>query len=100
MLIAAFAAPSVRAMAYAPLRDWLIPPPKPIVISMLYSTEKALWMQEAVERFAKTRTRIDGRSIEITLQKSGSREMYLAVLDGKAQPDLISPASMLQIALL
>ncbi|MBN2005713.1 MAG: substrate-binding domain-containing protein, partial [Anaerolineae bacterium] len=28
------------------------------------------------------------------------REMYLAVLDGKAQPDLISPASMLQIALL
>jgi hypothetical protein len=100
VLIAAFVAPTVRAVAYAPLRNWLVPPPKPVVISVLYSTEKALWMQEAVERFARTRTRIGGRPIEITLQKSGSREMYLAVLDGKAQPDLISPASTLQIALL
>ncbi|MBN2393512.1 MAG: substrate-binding domain-containing protein [Anaerolineae bacterium] len=100
VLIASFVSPSVRAMAYAPLRDLLIPPPKPIVISVLYSTEKALWMEEAVESFAKTKTRIGGRPIEIELETSGSREMYLAVLDGKAQPDLISPASMLQIALL
>ena len=99
VLIASFVSPSVRAMAYAPLRDLLVPPPKPIVISVLYSTEKALWIEEAVERFAKTKTRIGGRPIEIELEASGSREMYLAILDGK-QPDLISPASMLQIALL
>ncbi|MFN2285850.1 MAG: extracellular solute-binding protein [Anaerolineae bacterium] len=99
VLIASFVSPSVRAMAYAPLRDLLVPPPKPIVVSVLYSTEKALWIEEAVERFAKTKTRIGGRPIEIELEASGSREMYLAILDGK-QPDLISPASMLQIALL
>jgi ABC-type Fe3+ transport system substrate-binding protein len=34
------------------------------------------------------------------MQKMGSREMYLAVLDGTEEPDLISPASSLQIHLL
>jgi len=100
VLVAAFVSPEVRAVAYAPLRDWIVPPPESIVISVLYSTEKELWMQEAVAQFARTKTRIAGRPIEVTLEKSGSREMYLAVLDGQAQPDLISPASMLQIALL
>ena len=67
VLIASFVSPPVRAVAYAPLRDLLIPPPKPIVISVLYSTEKALWMEAAVENFAKTKTRIAGRPIEIEL---------------------------------
>jgi hypothetical protein len=34
------------------------------------------------------------------MKKMGSREMYLAVLDGDERPDLISPASTLQISLL
>jgi hypothetical protein len=100
VLVAALAVPQVRALAYAPLRDLLVPPPEPIVVSVLYSTEKAEWMATAVERFQDTNPRLEGHPIELELKKMGSREMYLAVLDGAEQPDLISPASSLQISLL
>jgi ABC-type sulfate transport system substrate-binding protein len=100
VLVAALVLPPVRAVAYAPLRDLILPPPKPVVVSVLYSTEKAAWITEAVERFEASRATVDGRPIQLELSKSGSREMYLAVLDGDAEPDLISPASMLQISLL
>ncbi|MFP4346579.1 MAG: substrate-binding domain-containing protein, partial [Anaerolineales bacterium] len=100
LLVAALVAPEVRSVAYAPLRELLIPPPEPIVVSLLYSTEKADWLAEVITRFEATRPTFDGRPIELELKKMGSREMYLAVLDGEEQPDLISPASMLQISLL
>jgi hypothetical protein len=100
LLIGSLISPSVRAFSYAPLRDLLIPPPKPIELAVLYSTEKAGWIEEAVARFERSGARVNGRPIDIELSASGSREMYLAVLDGKAQPDVISPASMLQISLL
>jgi ABC-type Fe3+ transport system substrate-binding protein len=100
ILVAALAVPQVRALAYAPLRDLIVPPPEPIVVSVLYSTEKAEWLATAVERFQDTNPRLEGHPIELELKKMGSREMYLAVLDGDEQPDLISPASSLQISLL
>jgi hypothetical protein len=100
MLIAAVISPPVRAIAYAPLRDLILPAPKPIVVSVLYSTEKAAWIQEAAERFERTRPRIQGYPIELEMRKMGSREMVLAVLDGEARPALISPASSLQISIL
>jgi ABC-type Fe3+ transport system substrate-binding protein len=100
VLVAAFLSPAFRGLAYAPLRDLVVPPPKPIVVDVLYSTEKAAWIEEAADRFQKSGIRVDGRPLQLELSKSGSREMYLAVLDGNAKPDLISPASMLQIALL
>jgi hypothetical protein len=92
--------PQVRALAYAPFRDLIVPPAEPIVVSLLYSTEKAEWLATAVERFLDTNPRLEGHPIELELKKMGSREMYLAVLDGDEQPDLISPASSLQISLL
>jgi ABC-type Fe3+ transport system substrate-binding protein len=100
VLVAAFLSPAFRGMAYAPLRDLILPPPKPIVVDVLYSTEKAAWIGETVDRFYGAGIRVEGRPIRLELSKSGSREMYLAVLDGDAKPDLISPASMLQISLL
>ena len=100
ILVAALAVPQVRALTYAPLRDLIAPPPEPIVVSLLYSTEKAEWIAEAVKRFQDTNPRLEGHPIELELKKMGSREMYLAVLDGSEQPDLISPASTLQIRLL
>jgi hypothetical protein len=100
VFVAALVSPPVRAVAYAPLRDLILPPPEPIVVSVLYSTEKAAWLDEAVASFEATDPSIDGRPIQLELKKMGSREMYLAVLDGTEQPDLISPASMLQISLL
>jgi len=98
--IGALVSPSFRAIAYAPLRDWLLPPPDPIVVSVLYSTEKAEWLAEVAEQFEATHPRIDGHPVELALKKMGSREMYLAVLDGTEQPDILSPASKLQIAIL
>jgi ABC-type Fe3+ transport system substrate-binding protein len=100
VLVAALVSPQVRAVAYAPLRDLILPLPEPIVVSVLYSTEKAEWIEEAVHRFEMSGASVRGHPIQIELSKSGSREMYLAVLDGKATPDMISPASMLQISLL
>jgi ABC-type Fe3+ transport system substrate-binding protein len=99
VLVAALISPPVRAIAYAPLRDALFRP-EPIPVSVLYSTEKAAWITEAVERFERSNARVDGRPIELSLEQMGSREMYLSVLDGEEQPDLISPASSLQISLL
>jgi Ca-activated chloride channel family protein len=100
VFVAAALSPAVRDIAYAPLRDLLLPEPEPVVVSVLYSTEKAEWLAEAAERFEATRPKVDGHPIELEMKKMGSREIYLAVLDGDEQPDLISPASMLQISLL
>jgi Ca-activated chloride channel family protein len=100
VFVAALVSPAVRAIAYAPLRDLILPPPRPVVVDVLYSTEKAAWITEAVERFEALNVRVDGRPIDLLLSKSGSREMYLAILNGDAQPDMISPASMLQVSLL
>ncbi|MBN1180595.1 MAG: substrate-binding domain-containing protein, partial [Anaerolineae bacterium] len=98
--VAALIFPGFRAVAYAPLRELLLPPPRPVVVHILYSTEKAEWLEAVVPLFQATDPRVDGRPIELVMEKMGSREMYLAVLDGTAQPDLISPASSLQIAIL
>jgi ABC-type Fe3+ transport system substrate-binding protein len=100
VLIAAFISPTVRAIAYAPLRDLIIPPPRPIVVDLLYSTEKAEWLDEVMVRFEGTRPTLNGRPIELTVEKMGSREMYLSILNEEKKPDLMSPASMLQISLL
>jgi hypothetical protein len=100
VFVAAVVSPPVRAVAYAPLRDLVLPAPDPIVVSLLYSTEKAAWLEEAVTRFAATRPRIAGHPIEIEMKKMGSREIVLAVLDGSEQPDMVSPASSLQLSLL
>lgn len=100
VLIAAFVSPAVRAIAYAPLRDLILPPPKPIVVDVLYSTEKAEWLDEVMVDFEATRPTLNGRPIELTVEKMGSREMYLSILNEEKTPDLMSPASMLQISLL
>lgn len=100
VFVAALLFPSFRGLAYAPLRDLIIPPPTPIVVDVLYSTEKAAWITEAVDLFHDAGPRVSGRPIQLELSKSGSRKMYLSVLEGDARPDLISPASMLQISLL
>ncbi len=100
VLVSALVIPSFRSIAYAPLRELILPPPKPIIITLLYSTEKQAWLTEAVAGFEASGVTVDGHPVQIEMEKMGSREMYLAVLDGTRQPDIISPASMLQIAIL
>ena len=99
IFIAALMFPSFRASAYAPLRELIIPPPQPIVLDVYYSTEKEAWLEQVLIEFEKQDLRVDGRPIDFELTKMGSREMYLSVLEGD-QPDVISPASSLQIKLL
>ena len=94
--IVGLALPAFRAnawLAYAPLRELLVPPPAPIVVTLLYSTEKEAWLTETLAAMARDDLRLDGRPIRVEGQPLGSREIVLAVLDGDAQPDLISPAS-------
>ncbi len=71
--------------------------PEPIQLAVAYSTEKEAWLEDVTADF---RGQVNGRPIEVTLRKMGSREMYQDILNGKIQPDLISPASSLQIAIL
>ncbi len=91
--------PSFRSLAYAPIREWLIPPPKPVEITIYYGTEKRDWLQGMREDFLATHPTVDGHPITIHLEGMGSREMYLAVLDSAIQPTVLSPASSLQISI-
>ncbi len=100
---AALIMPAFRAngwLAYAPLRELVLPPPAPIVLKLLYSTEKEAWLEEVIARMQQDGLTVDGRPLQIELEKLGSREIVLAVINGEAQPDLISPASSLQLAIL
>ncbi len=82
------------------IRTLQLAPGAPIELNVLYSTEKEGWLNDVAPRFEATRPQIDGRPIRLRLKKMGSREMYLAVLDGSERPDLISPASSLQVSIL
>lgn len=97
--VAAFIFPTFRGQAYAPLRELLTPRATPITLSVYYSTEKEAWLEHVLPEFHKENIQVNGHPIEVTLTSFGSREMYLAVLDGET-PDIISPASSLQTAIL
>lgn len=96
----ALISPHFREIAYAPVREMVIPPPAPIVVSVLYSTEKEAWLDEVIVDFEKTKPTIDGHPVKIELEKMGSWEINAAVVDGTRKPDVVSPASSLQIAAL
>jgi hypothetical protein len=97
---ASLISPSFRSVAYAPLRELILPPPKPVTVNLLYSTEKDAWLKDAVQQYAATHPMVDGRPVEIKLEAMGSWEINSALLDGSRKPDLISPASSMQIAAL
>jgi ABC-type Fe3+ transport system substrate-binding protein len=97
VLVAALLLPSFRPIAYAPLRELILPPPEPVVVSVLYSTEKEAWLSEVIADFEATNPTIDGHPVQIELEKMGSWEINAAVLDGTRQPVIVSPASSLQI---
>ncbi|NDJ54983.1 MAG: hypothetical protein GYB68_18070, partial [Chloroflexi bacterium] len=65
ILIGAIVSPPLRGLAYAPLRDLLLPEPDPIVVDVLYSTEKAAWLEEVVVLFEQADPRVNGRPIEL-----------------------------------
>jgi len=100
VLAASLFVPSFRSIAYAPLRELILPPPAPVVVSVLYSTEKEAWLNDVIVEFEKTNPTIDGHPVKVELEKMGSWEINAAVLDKTRQPVIVSPASSLQIAAL
>ena len=100
VLAASFFVPSFRSVAYAPLRELILPPPAPVVVSVLYSTEKEAWLNDVIVEFEKTNPMVDGHPVKVDLEKMGSWEINAAVLDKTRQPVIVSPASSLQIAAL
>jgi hypothetical protein len=100
IFICALVMPAFRDIAYAPLRELILPPPTPIDVSVLYSTEKEAWLTEAVSNFEATGAKVDGHPIKIQIEKMGSWEINAAVMDGSRTPVIVSPASSLQIAAL
>ncbi|MGB8214379.1 MAG: substrate-binding domain-containing protein [Anaerolineales bacterium] len=87
-------------MAYAPFRELILPPPQPVTVSLIYSTEKDAWLQDMVQKYVTTHPMVDGHPVQIKLEAMGSWEINAAILDGSRKPDLISPASSMQIAAL
>jgi hypothetical protein len=100
VFVAALLIPGFREVAYAPARELLLPPPAPVVVTVLYSTEKQAWLEEIVPGFEASGANVNGHPVNVELEKMGSWEINAAVLDGARQPVLVSPASSLQVAAL
>lgn len=100
VFVAALLIPPFRAVAYAPLRELILPPPAPVIVTVLYSTEKQAWLEEVVPAFERSGANVNGHPVKIQMEKMGSWEVTNAVLDGTRQPVIVSPASMLQVAAL
>jgi ABC-type sulfate transport system substrate-binding protein len=93
------AAVLIVVVAWA-VRNLTLFPADPVTVSVLYSTEKEGWLTEVAQKFEASNPQVNGHPIKLEMKEMGSREIYLAVLDGTEKPDLISPASMLQISIL
>lgn len=78
LLVMSLAIPAVRAnrwLSYAPLREAILPPPRPIVLSLLDSTEKEAWPKSVLEQMKADGVSLDGRPFEVTIDKVGPREL-------------------------
>ena len=100
VLAIALVIPSFRNIAYAPLRELIIPPPAPVVVNVLYSTEKDAWLADVITNFESSGVLVDGHPVKVNLESMGSWEINDAVLNGTRKPVIVSPASELQIAAL
>lgn len=68
---------------------------RPVEISMLYSSEKADWLEAAQKTFAAAHP-----EIRVTLRPRGSLDAARAVLDGTEKPTVLSPADSLVLNML
>lgn len=71
------------------------PMDRPVEISMLYSTEKADWLEGARKSFERAHP-----EIRVTLRPKGSFDAARAVLDGTEKPTVVSPADSLVLSML
>ena len=69
-----------------------------IAITLLASPEKQGVLAGMVDRFNKSKTRVENRPVQITVKYMESGEMLDAVLSGDEKPVAISPASSTWLA--
>lgn len=72
-------------------------PADAVTIEVVYSTEKKLWLTEAIARWEATNPQVNGRPIKVTLRGEGSQAIVAGLQDGTLRPTAVSPASTLQI---
>jgi ABC-type Fe3+ transport system substrate-binding protein len=83
---------------YAPLS--VLPQPEPVTLTIVYSTEKQKWLEEAVTAFKTSGMTAHGAPIDIQLRGLGSGDAMRGLLNGSLKPDVWSPASDLWLTLL
>lgn len=67
-------------------------------ISMLYGSEKQVWIEDVVAKFnAQGATIASGKTITISATAIGSNESLNQIINGQAQPTIWSPASRVLI---
>jgi len=103
LLVLSLAVPGVhsnRRLSSAPLGEVIQPPPRLIAFSLIYSNEKEARLEAVLQQMKAVGDSLDGRPLEVTLDKTGSRKIILAVLNGSVEPDRIGPAGSLQLFIL
>lgn len=68
-----------------------------IDINFTYSTEKADWMNAAVDAFNRSNTLVNGKAVHLALDPRGSVDAQQQILSGAIQPTAWSPASSLEL---
>jgi hypothetical protein len=68
-----------------------------IPINFSFSTEKADWMNAAVDAFNKSNTIVNGKAVQLVLDPRGSVDAQQRILSGAIQPTAWSPASSLEL---
>src|SRR5262249_44686443 len=72
------------------------PPPQPVVVRMLYGSEKQTWIDESTQAFLATQPKTaSGRPIQLQTVPIGSGEAMDAIVGGQDKPAVWSPASSL-----
>jgi Ca-activated chloride channel family protein len=73
----------------------------PVVLGIVYGSEKKSWLEEQAKAFEATGPKTSGgRPIKIERQAMGSGEAMQGILSGKLKPTVFSPASGVYVSLL
>ncbi|HLI09152.1 MAG TPA: protein kinase [Ktedonobacteraceae bacterium] len=71
-----------------------------VTVSLIYSTEKADWLQAALSAFQQQNPRLNGKAIQIEMNELGSLDTQAGIVNDTLRPTAWSPASFLELNLL
>ena len=71
-----------------------------VTVNLIYSTEKADWLQAATNAFQQQGATLGGKHIQVALNELGSLDTQSGILNGTLHPTAWSPASFLELNLL